>query len=73
MDGGTVTCQVSDDGDGLDDPLISYRPPLPDAIGGRGLWIAHQLCDAFAIGRSDGTTVIRFTIALLENPLGNQI
>jgi hypothetical protein len=61
----TVTGQVSDHGDGPADPLISYRPPPHDANGGPV--IAQQLC-----GRG-GTTVIRFAVALLENPPGGAL
>jgi anti-sigma regulatory factor (Ser/Thr protein kinase) len=64
---GTVTCEVSDGGDGPADPMISYRPPTTDAIGGRGLWIAQQLCDALAIARRGGTTVVRFAVTLLKD------
>lgn len=45
----TVLMEVVDPGaDGLD-PLAPYRPPVPDAIGGRGLWIAATLCDEIDI------------------------
>ena len=64
---GTVTCEVSDDGDGPADPMISYRPPRTDTIGGRGLWIAQQLCDALAIAHRGGTTVVRFAVTLLKD------
>lgn len=63
----TVTCEVSDDGNGPTDPLIGYRPPRPDTIGGRGMWIAQQLCDALAIGRSGSSTVVRFAVTMLKN------
>ena len=64
----TVTCEVSDDGNGPDDPLIGYRPPRPDTIGGRGMWIAQQLCDALAITRIGSSTVVRFAVTMLKNP-----
>jgi anti-sigma regulatory factor (Ser/Thr protein kinase) len=67
-DGGTVTCEVSDDGEGPADPLIGYRPPRQSVAGGRGLWIARQLCDALAIIRRNGSTVVRFAVSLLGNP-----
>ena len=63
----TVTCEVSDDGNGPADPLIGYRPPRPDTIGGRGMWIAQQLCDALAVTRSGGSTVVRFAVTMLKN------
>ena len=63
---GSVTCEVTDDGNGLDDPLLGYRPPAQDLTGGRGLWIAQQLCDALTIARRDTTTVVRFAVSLPE-------
>jgi anti-sigma regulatory factor (Ser/Thr protein kinase) len=62
--GGTVTCEVTDEGTGVADPLIGYRPPAQDAAGGRGLWIAQQLCDALTVVRRDATTVVRFAVTL---------
>jgi anti-sigma regulatory factor (Ser/Thr protein kinase) len=64
----TVTCEVSDDGNGPTDPLIGYRPPRQDTIGGRGVWIAQQLCDALAITRRGGSTVVRFAVTMLKSP-----
>jgi anti-sigma regulatory factor (Ser/Thr protein kinase) len=64
IDGRTVTCEVTDDGDGPADPLAGYRPPTPLSTGGRGLWISQQVCDAFGIHHHDGTTVVRFTVVL---------
>ena len=62
LHGRTVTCEVADDGHGPTDPLVGYRPPGTDTVGGRGLWIAHQLCDALAVLHRDGETVIRFAV-----------
>jgi hypothetical protein len=38
-----VVCEVSDAGNGLDDPLAGYLPPPPLAPHGAGLWVARQL------------------------------
>ncbi len=62
--GPTVTCEVGDDGPGLADALIGYRPPAGAVAGGRGLWITEHLCDALAIGRYDGRTVVRFAVTV---------
>ena len=42
--GETVVCEVSDRGRNVD-PLAGRRRPRPEALRGRGLWIANQLCD----------------------------
>lgn len=50
---GYLVCHVRDHGRGLADPLAGYLPPAPKALGGRGLWIAHQFCDVVEVV-SDG-------------------
>ncbi|MET0416960.1 MAG: anti-sigma factor RsbA family regulatory protein [Actinoplanes sp.] len=54
---GLVICQVEDSGR-LIDPLAGRVPPEPARTHGRGLILAHQLCDLLRIhaGRS-GTTI----------------
>jgi anti-sigma regulatory factor (Ser/Thr protein kinase) len=42
---GRLICRIADAGSGPPDPLAGYLPPLGDALGGQGLWAAHQLCD----------------------------
>src|SRR3954454_1055956 len=42
---GAVVCHVHDAGQGPADPLAGYLLPDPMGLGGRGLWLAHQLCD----------------------------
>lgn len=55
----TVLMHVVDAGaDGLD-PLGPYRPPVADAIDGRGLWIAASLCDEIHIDAVLDTTRVR--------------
>ncbi|NMO52906.1 sensor histidine kinase [Actinoplanes sp. TBRC 11911] len=55
-----ITCEVTDHGDGLADPLVGYRPPAQSVEHGVGLWLAHQLSDWMATDRRDGTTRVRF-------------
>lgn len=52
-----IICEVHDDGV-ITDPLAGHRVPAPDALGGHGLWLVHQVCDLVEL-RSDssGTTV----------------
>jgi anti-sigma regulatory factor (Ser/Thr protein kinase) len=65
---GAVTCEVADEGGGPGDPLVGYRPPDLAASGGRGLWLARQVCDGLAID-TDGTgTRVRFCIAGPDRP-----
>ena len=42
---GEVICEVTDAGSGIDDPHPGQVPPAVDAPGGRGIWLARQLCD----------------------------
>lgn len=49
-----VTCAIDDEGPGLDDALLGYRPPPPDAEGGYGLWMARKMFDDFEARRAPG-------------------
>ncbi|GIF15206.1 anti-sigma regulatory factor (Ser/Thr protein kinase) [Actinoplanes teichomyceticus] len=43
---GAVWCVITDSGPGIpDDYLDSHLLPGTEEIGGRGLWLAHRLCD----------------------------
>jgi anti-sigma regulatory factor (Ser/Thr protein kinase) len=53
-----VVCEVRDSGH-LTDPMLGRRHPGLQTRGGRGLWLANQLCDLVQV-RSDATgTVVR--------------
>lgn len=39
-----VVCEIRDHGH-IDEPLVDRRRPTPHQVGGRGLWLANQLCD----------------------------
>jgi anti-sigma regulatory factor (Ser/Thr protein kinase) len=41
--GDRFVCEVSDDGPGIDDPLVGFLPPRPRHADGAGLWVARQL------------------------------
>ncbi|GGS55858.1 MULTISPECIES: sensor histidine kinase [Actinokineospora] len=43
-----IVCEVSDSGH-LDSALIGRVAPLPSVRGGRGVWLANQLCDLVRI------------------------
>ncbi|WP_245972173.1 sensor histidine kinase [Actinoplanes lutulentus] len=54
---GMLVCQVDDSGH-LADPLAGRIPPASSSEGGRGLILAHQLCDLVRIhARPDGTSI----------------
>jgi len=55
---GHLVCQVRDAGPGPPDPLAGFLPPNGERLRGRGLWLAHQLCDIVEIaGGQDRTNV----------------
>ncbi|RSM48931.1 ATPase [Actinoplanes sp. ATCC 53533] len=52
-------CRVTDRGKGLPAGRLPHRPP-PDAVGGRGLWLAHHSVEQLVIdsdGRGTSITV----------------
>jgi anti-sigma regulatory factor (Ser/Thr protein kinase) len=54
VDDRELLCVVSDAGRGLDDALAGFTPPPRGRVGGRGLWIARQLCDSVRVSRASG-------------------
>jgi anti-sigma regulatory factor (Ser/Thr protein kinase) len=56
--GDAVACEFTDRGR-ITDPLAGRRTPSLSAEGGRGLWLANQLCDLVQIRSSDSGTVVR--------------
>jgi anti-sigma regulatory factor (Ser/Thr protein kinase) len=65
-----IVCEIHDDGV-ITDPLAGRRRPAPDALGGHGLWLVHQVCDLVEL-RSDTTgTTVRMHMAIRSSrPLG---
>ncbi|HLN76177.1 MAG TPA: sensor histidine kinase [Nocardioidaceae bacterium] len=52
-----VVCTVTDQGPGIEDPLVGYARPK-DPVEGLGLWAVRQLCDVLDYHRDeDGFTV----------------
>jgi anti-sigma regulatory factor (Ser/Thr protein kinase) len=51
---GTFVCEISDAGDGLDDPFAGYVPPTAAAAPGAGLWVARQLTRRLDLVRAPG-------------------
>ncbi|MGF7237858.1 MAG: anti-sigma factor RsbA family regulatory protein [Frankia sp.] len=58
---GAVVCEISDRG-WLRDPLVGRSMPEPGEEGGRGLWLANQLCDLVQVRSRPGRTVIRLSL-----------
>jgi hypothetical protein len=48
----------------MSNPLADRAPPSPHATGGRGLWIANQLCDLVQLRTSAIGTVVRLHLRL---------
>jgi anti-sigma regulatory factor (Ser/Thr protein kinase) len=57
-DGDVLVCEVRDGGH-FDDPLADRRRPAPERDGGRGLWLANQLCDLVQVRSSPTGTTVR--------------
>ena len=56
---GSLVCEIRDRGR-IADPLIGRRRPAPDAMTGRGVWLAHQMCDLVQLRSGADGTVVRF-------------
>ena len=61
---GALVVHVRDAGSGFADPLAGYLPPEPRTGRGRGLWLAHQTCDAVELATGTGGTDVRLLTAL---------
>ena len=57
-DGDVLTCEIRDGGH-LDDPLADRRRPARGQDGGRGLWLANQLCDLVQVRSVTTGTIVR--------------
>jgi anti-sigma regulatory factor (Ser/Thr protein kinase) len=55
----TLCCEIRDTGGGIPaDRVAPPRPPSASAAGGRGIWLARQLCDRLTVDTgAHGTTV----------------
>jgi hypothetical protein len=57
-----VICEVSDNGR-IGQPLVGRQLPADDSVGGRGLWMANQLCDLVQIRTFADGSVVRLHMA----------
>ena len=55
---GDLVCEVRDGGR-FSDPLVGRRRPPRNRSGGRGLWIANQVCDLVQVRSSGEGAVVR--------------
>ncbi len=62
-DGDEVVCEVHDSGT-ITDPLAGRRLPPPDASGGHGLWLVHQVCDLVELRSDSSGTTVRMHMAI---------
>lgn len=60
---GRLICDVCDAGH-IDDPLVGHRRPPADQAGGRGLWIANQICDLVQVRSGEDGTQVRLQMAV---------
>jgi len=60
---GRLLVEVEDRGS-IGEPLVGRLRPQPTQVGGRGLWIANQLCDLVQIRSGTGGTRVRLQMAL---------
>jgi anti-sigma regulatory factor (Ser/Thr protein kinase) len=58
QDNGRLVCEVEDRGQ-INDPLVDRRRPDPNQAGGRGLWMANQLCDLVQLRSPGDGTIVR--------------
>jgi anti-sigma regulatory factor (Ser/Thr protein kinase) len=58
---GVVICQVEDEGDGIKDPSVGFRPPYGDD-NRWGLWLARRRSDLLQVGRSERGPAVRLRL-----------
>jgi anti-sigma regulatory factor (Ser/Thr protein kinase) len=58
-----IVCEIRDGGV-ITDPLAGQHPPPPDANGGHGLWIVHQVCDQVELESGETGTTVRMHMLL---------
>jgi anti-sigma regulatory factor (Ser/Thr protein kinase) len=61
--GGGVVVEVTDSGEGIRDGLAGQHLPPAESRGGRGLWMARQLCDALVVSSDDAGFTVTLSAA----------
>ncbi len=67
---GTLLTEVGDAGL-IEDPLVGRLRPAIAQVGGRGLWLANQLCDLVQIRSGEGGTVVRLHVTARDRAAGS--
>jgi anti-sigma regulatory factor (Ser/Thr protein kinase) len=67
-DNGTSVVDISDHGEGIDDPFVDLRPPA-QRPGGAGMWIVGQLSERVTSQRLDG---LHHVTVCLRHPLAHK-
>jgi len=62
-DGEKLVCDIRDAGH-ITDPLVGRERPPVDQVGGRGLWIANELCDLVQIRSGEQGTHVRLRMEI---------
>ena len=60
-----IICEIHDEGV-ITDPLAGRRAPAPDALGGHGLWLVHQVCDLVELRSDNAGTTIRMHMSIRD-------
>jgi anti-sigma regulatory factor (Ser/Thr protein kinase) len=60
-EGQELVCEISDRGS-IDDPMIGRIPPPVTTDGGRGLWLANQVCDLVQVRSPSTGSVVRLRL-----------
>lgn len=58
-----IVCEIRDSGV-ITDPAVGRGPPPPDANGGHGLWLVHQICDRVELRSDESGTMVRLHMSL---------
>jgi anti-sigma regulatory factor (Ser/Thr protein kinase) len=75
LTGGSAWCTVTDSGPGIPERYLT-PPEVPEAfeVGGRGIWLAYQLCDEVTIATGPIGTTIGLRMELPgHNPASGQV
>lgn len=70
-DGNAAVCEVSDAGR-IDRPLVGRERPDVTGLGGRGLWLANQICDLVQIRTFPTGNVVRVHMQGQSRPEADQ-